>query len=490
MNFKKKYFSGAVVFSLLLPLFFLNIRDSHDWGDDFAQYILQAKNLAEGKPQTESAYVYNPEYPFYAPPVYPVGYPLLLAPVYALFGNDLLAFNYFQTFLLFLFGIVLFLFLRKFMDAVPALLLMLIAVYNPWMVEFKMQIIADLPFALFMLLSLFAYAQFKEKESWRSAIITGCFTGFAMLVKPLAIALLVPFALDSVISYFKNGKRAIMRQRILMLLSAIMLYLVITRALIPSSVETTAHFHNLYDAPEKLNKRFNINTGYYIWQFQELFGYTNPDWNFSIAVVKAFALALLLLGLFGKIFNRFGFMEILMLLFLLLVLFFPNTTQGFRYLLPVFPLMLLYIYYGFESIQVGRFNRKAVFIIACLFCLFQYKTTLEKMWRQERFTVAGPQETAAQQAFDYIAKNMEGSAVIAFIKPRALSLYTQRIALTNHPQQERQSMNDFFEKHQVAYYLLSRDLPNPALEKWIADGNQLVELIWSNEKFTLYKRKS
>lgn len=478
------------VILLLIPLFFLNIRDSHDWGDDFAQYILQAKNLAEGKLQTEDAYIFNPDYPFYAPPIYPVGYPLLLAPVYGLFGSNLLAFNYFQTFLLFLFGIVLFFFLRKFMEQLPALLLMLIAVYNPWMLEFKTQIIADLPFALFVLLSVLAYLKFKEEVNWHNAVFSGCLTGYAMLIKPMAIALLVVFAVDSFISYFRSGSsdRVIMRQRILLLFSAVVLYVVVARVLIPSSVETTAHFHNLYGTPEKLNKRFNINAGYYIGQFQDLFSYTNPDWDFSISVVKAFALTLLLLGLFGKIFNCFDLTEILMMLFLLPVLFFPNTTQGFRYLLPVLPLMLLYIYYGFESVRVGKLNRKAVFIIACLFCLFQYKTTIEKMWKQERYTTYGPQEIVAQQAFDYISNNTERDAVVAFIKPRALSLYAHRKTLTNHPQQERQSMNNFFEKHKVAYYLLSRDLPNPALEKLIKE--ETPALVWSNEKFALYKGKN
>lgn len=484
-----KYFPVAVIL-LLVPLFFLNIRDSHDWGDDFAQYILQAKNFAEGKPQTAGAYIFNPDYPFYAPPVYPVGYPLLLAPVYSVFGNNLLAFNYFQTLLLLLFGAALFFFLRMFMDNLPAMLLMLIAVYNPWMLDFKTQIIADLPFALCMLSCMIAYLRFREKGNWRSAIATGCCTGFALLIKPVAIILLIAYTADFFRERSQSGKlrKVALRQKILLLLSAALLYLIVTRVLIPSSVETTAHFHNLYDTPEKLNKRFNINAGYYILQFQELFRYTNPDWDFSTGIIKAFTLTLLLLGLFGKMFNRFGFLEVVMLLFLGLVLFFPNTTQGFRYLLPVLPLMLLYIFHGYESVQVGWFNRKAVFVIACLFGLFQYKTTLEKMWRQERLTVAGPQETAAQQAFDYIAKNTEPDAVIAFIKPRALALYAQRKSLSNHPQQEQGSMVNFFEKNNTRYYLLSRDVPNPALEKWVLET--APDLAWSNEKFFLYKRKN
>lgn len=475
---------------LLVPLFFLNIQDSHDWGDDFAQYILQAKNLAEGKPQTEGAYIFNPDYPFYAPPVYPVGYPILLAPIYKFFGNDLLAFNYFQTLLLFLFGIVMFFFLRRFMSGVFAVLLTLLAVYNPWMLEFKTQVIADLPFALFVLLAVMCYLNFKERVNWKNALLAGFFTGFAILIKPLAFLLIGTFIADIVLSQFREREieRETVKHHVALLLAPVLVYFCVTYVLIPSSVETTAHFHNLYNTTEKLNKRFNINAEYYMTLFQDLFRHTNPDWDFSTVVIKAFALTLFLLGFFGKLFNRFAFAEIFTLLFLLLVLFFPNTTQGFRYLLPVLPFLFLYIYHGFESIRLGWMNRKVVFIVACVFCLFQYKTTVEKMWKQDRHTVPGPQEAAAREAFEFIENNTDVNAVIAFIKPRALSLYAQRKSLTNHPQQSEPTIQSFFERNRVTYYLVTSDLPNPSLDGYLTNEGYAVEVVWSNGKFTLLKR--
>ena len=43
-----------VLIGLLLPLFYINVKDSHDWGDDFAQYFIQARNILEGRPQTDN----------------------------------------------------------------------------------------------------------------------------------------------------------------------------------------------------------------------------------------------------------------------------------------------------------------------------------------------------------------------------------------------------------------------------------------------------
>src|SRR5665213_140532 len=103
MNRNARIYALLVV--LLIPLFFINIRDSHDWGDDFAQYIQQAINSTKGIPQSESGYIYNREIDIVARPV---GFPLMLAPVYMVFGNSIKAFSVTITLFLFLLGITLF----------------------------------------------------------------------------------------------------------------------------------------------------------------------------------------------------------------------------------------------------------------------------------------------------------------------------------------------------------------------------------------------
>jgi hypothetical protein len=61
-------------------------RPGHPWGDDFAQYLMHARNLAEGRPYAATGYIYNPHYPQIGPPAYPPGTPVLLAPVWRLWG--------------------------------------------------------------------------------------------------------------------------------------------------------------------------------------------------------------------------------------------------------------------------------------------------------------------------------------------------------------------------------------------------------------------
>src|SRR5438876_9591837 len=74
----------------LIGLFYLaTIRPGHAWGDDFAQYIHHARNLATGVPYAATGYIYNPYNPTTGPRTYPPGLPLLLAPVVKLTALEL-----------------------------------------------------------------------------------------------------------------------------------------------------------------------------------------------------------------------------------------------------------------------------------------------------------------------------------------------------------------------------------------------------------------
>src|SRR5579862_5893312 len=83
-------------------IFYLaTLRQGHDWSDDFALYLHHAQNICEGAAYQETGYVYNPRRPLYGPPAYPPLFPLMLVPVYKLFGLSLTAMKV-ETTLLFM----------------------------------------------------------------------------------------------------------------------------------------------------------------------------------------------------------------------------------------------------------------------------------------------------------------------------------------------------------------------------------------------------
>src|SRR5215469_17771585 len=83
----------VVLLAILAIPAFMNIKSSsHDWGSDFAMYILQARNIVDGRSQLDTGYVYASETSYY-PRAFPAGFPLALSPVYKIFGNSIYHFN-------------------------------------------------------------------------------------------------------------------------------------------------------------------------------------------------------------------------------------------------------------------------------------------------------------------------------------------------------------------------------------------------------------
>src|SRR5437764_14116565 len=108
--------SGMVLTGTVLlvgALHLLTLRPGHEWGDDFSLYLAHARNLAEGRPYEDTGYVYNPYFPSLSPRTYPPVFPLLLAPVYAAFGMDLMLMKAYVVLLFTAFMGVLALVLRR-----------------------------------------------------------------------------------------------------------------------------------------------------------------------------------------------------------------------------------------------------------------------------------------------------------------------------------------------------------------------------------------
>jgi hypothetical protein len=92
-RFAERGLLGLIVL-LSLALNLATLDDKHSWGDDWAQYVAQARGIAEGDVAREvTASRFRNEHssrPF-GPTVAMWGFPLLIAPVYAIAGLDLFA---------------------------------------------------------------------------------------------------------------------------------------------------------------------------------------------------------------------------------------------------------------------------------------------------------------------------------------------------------------------------------------------------------------
>ncbi|MFA5260424.1 MAG: glycosyltransferase family 39 protein [Candidatus Omnitrophota bacterium] len=144
------------------------LHPGHNWGGDFAQYILHARNILAGREYSSGIMIDNPV-------LFPPGFPLLLAPMIRFFGIN---FKFLKIWnVVFWYGTMVLLydqFRRSFGEAI-AVLSVLFFIVNAYFFSFKQNILSDIPFVFFVWAALAAFSLYerqREEGQKRKAMIT------------------------------------------------------------------------------------------------------------------------------------------------------------------------------------------------------------------------------------------------------------------------------------------------------------------------------
>ena len=170
------------IFLLFLPFIFLNISEKHSWGDDYAQYLYQARDfLSSEKSELE---ILN--YQDFSPKERGPGFSLLISPIYYLFQNSIKYHKLFISFFYTLMGLVLFFFFRKKLRfekqiVLIPLLLALNVLYNYNVYLMKLYIIPVFPF----MVVLYLVFLLKNNQKIFVFLIIGFLTGCLISTKNL-----------------------------------------------------------------------------------------------------------------------------------------------------------------------------------------------------------------------------------------------------------------------------------------------------------------
>ena len=225
-------------FLLLLcaPLLWLAVKDNHDWSDDGEGYILQTKNICDGKPKSATGYVYNPRYIFMGPPVYTVGFPLLLTPVYTFFGLNIYAYMLTMSVILIFFIGTLFVFLSSRMKLLYAFLFCVVLAYNPATLGMKAEIMCDILAALFLLLCIICFERWKEKSSLIYPLLLALINGVLLSIKGTGVVMSAALIGMLMIYFFQQRnllKSFVLRNTLLMIGGGGAVYFLLNQLLLP-----------------------------------------------------------------------------------------------------------------------------------------------------------------------------------------------------------------------------------------------------------------
>jgi hypothetical protein len=161
---------------------------------DWAMYVMHARNIATGHSYANTLYVYQPETAMYGAATYPTGYSLLLTPIYAMFGLNILGFKIATNLALSLSLWPIYLLNRLYLGMAQSLLLTTAFGFSAAYLSLQDKLGSD---ALFQLVSfaalVFVIRTFDSgedlKSPWRNGAIIGLLLAAVEITRPVGLSL-------------------------------------------------------------------------------------------------------------------------------------------------------------------------------------------------------------------------------------------------------------------------------------------------------------
>jgi hypothetical protein len=478
----KKLSEYGLILILLLPLFFINIKNTHDWGDDFAQYLHQAKNITQEKSQNETGYLFNEEF-FIGPIAYPSGFPLLLAPIVNNFDIDFKVLNYYMSLFWFLSCLFGFLILRSQLSYFSSLAVTLIIAYNPQMLNFKTEVVSDYPFTFLALVILFLL---NQKPNLYLSVLAGLLIGFLVHIRTIGVIMFLVFLIHQFILLRKSEypSKLIFQTSLAGIVSAGFVYIGIL-LLFPAN----SNYPGLFES-DSLWLNWNKQISYNSDKLFMFFRWFNMEEFFYIGVIGGSALIIFsILGYLQELRkHKFSPALLFFTFYLLVIISYKYGNTGLRFMYP-----LLFIFFLFsvkalktilDSFQLNQTWLKYLFVIAIL---LSYSFETKSIVQNTDNPYEGPCKPEAQEAFEYIRKELPEDAIIYFDKPRALALFTNRKSFAVNPYVENYDLSKDLKKFGAKYVLASTVLSNIKTYQTAAKLPEQFIPVFQNKEFTLFR---
>jgi hypothetical protein len=465
---------------------FFSLTAGHEWGDDFASYIMQAGSIVDGS--TREFVVRNSftihESSFQIGPVaYPWGYPLILAPVYALRGNSPLALKLLN---LFFFGGFLAclsaLWRRTDFTQAENLLLVALFAFNPELVGFLDQILSDVPFLFFAILTLFLVKAAPVRNlAWYAAV--GIVIAIAASIRSTGIVLLISLLIVQVYELWRSRDKDTVVRAIVLNMFVVCCAFGLMRLLYAISFPGGEESYFEHYQAFQLQTVIEFIPKYFLL-FQEFFGET-PVWKYLYSVLFIF----FLIGIWVRRKQEMFFIVLFLLWMVLLVTWPP--WQGLRFIFPLLPIFIYFTFRGMKFVLLDLLPAKyqrlgsAVLYSFWLFIvvLFLFNSASQAYVNlQNDRSIAGAYDAHSMEMYDYIKKDTAPDSVLVFFKPRALRLMTGRDAIMS-AECERMLVGDYIVLSRRTRIAENHQIP----PEEIAACNLPLREVFKNSRFVIFE---
>jgi len=457
------------------------LRRGHEWGDDWAWYVLQAKSIVDG---SLDEFIEISDFTNYqstthlGPLAYPWGYPLILVPFYALNGISPMTLKipgllFFAGFL-----VCLYLFARSRLTRTESLIFISLFAFSPMLLEFLDYILSDIPFLFFSTLTL--YLVTLQNESRTRYALIGASIFFTTFLRATGLLLLGCFLM---IEFFKliaqrkdrnTVKRIVLNSFIVCAVFAVLW--IANMLLFPGGGESyLSQYKNL--TVDLVIGFIGAYFKVYGWFFGEAAG-----WQYLYYFVLAFAL----LGAWIRRRDELYFI-LFFAVWMLVHITYPYW-QGPRY---IFPLLPIFIYFAFQGMKfaIGKLSEKYQvtgqqvmygfwITIVGYFLITSSITSITNV--QTGRKINGPFDPMSMEVYDWVDRKTPPDSVLIFYKARVMRL------MTDHPSI---MINECDGMLKGDYLILSKKVGenNQVPPEEIGACNLLLDKELENRRFVIYR---
>ena len=493
--------AGAVLLLVVgyLLVGYLTLSPGHAWGDDWAQYVNHARNLATGRAYSDTGYIFNPNEPHVGPPSYSPGLPLLLAPIVTVWGLDVIALKSVSLLCMAAAILMTFMLFRGPLGAGAAAGAGFLFGLHEFSWSLRDDIVSEPPYILWTLVALYFASRAVHNRGIATGVLCGLFTYVAFATRPIGIALIIAAVV------YEVAQRGLYSWRICYMAGIPAVGIALQRHFIPLA-DYSAELHvpalpelvgnvvgywkataSLFPLGGKLSLLsplaiaalallgINYRLRSFDAQAQPAAAHTVMHCVMSppLTLLERIPVDLWYLGLY---------------LGALVVLPFETTA---RYLVPILPILCAYVVYAIRrGLQGTRYARPAMlaFISACI-C---YYAALYWAHRGER---AGDDALCddCRAMYSFIRTHTGPEARVAFAKPRAMALLADRQAWVWASSRDQRFNWAELKSAHINYIVLvppTHPLASryPALLTWDAwRSNPKLTLVFENQSFRVLR---
>jgi len=489
--FINKYWPYLLLLLFAIPLFGMNVHSYHQWGDDYAQYIKEAQNIAAGRPYYQSNYVFNPLNTIYGPPLYPPGFPLLLSPIILYWGLNIKAMLYLITLFLAILLFVLYSYFRKSSSAPTAVCLSVIVVYCSYIIDFKQHVLSDIP----CLLCVSIYLNLRKGKELNATriIFLACTAAMAILIRSQAILLLAAEGLWLAIDVYKRivaGRfsPAALSPLLIIFFSA-GIYFVVNKLVFHTPQDAVNYYKNFYTWHTDYAGIIYTDTLYFITLIKDIFQHSSHGF-ISQALVSVMSYAGLVSGILGFILviRKRILMEDLFFMLMCLLIIITPVHEGLRFFLPAVPLYILYCKEGIYRL-LKKTTQVRPYKIAILLTVIYLALGHEDYLRAAKVPdyIWSPNTRNDTVAFQYLIDHTGKDDIILFAKPRALTLYTNKRAMVIAYTASLDVAKKQIDSMHIKYLLWRLEVSEPFFKNYLRYSHSAVDSYKINDFYTLYK---